>query len=668
MDLNIPLKGINIEENKIFNKRKELFEDLDEINIINEKNNLKLSLRKKKNAEYLNDIRQKRLKKLKLYLKENSNHINYDELINLIPKEIITEFETTKNKYNFYITFLNITEKEDPNFYIRMFVIYQIRIFLNNDIKNNSFPSNELLNSLLKLLLYEYTNEQINQKIKIQSEIIEILIILMSYNDIDNTNSVLYDEHFLFFLIDMLENVIYNIEFKINIFVLFNVMIKGPNTFNKIIFKCKLINKIENILSQINKDEQYIYILRLIFNIFDKLIEKENDDEEKMEEEIIPSYEEIKNYNLILFENTYDKLLILFNHYYEQYQKKYEELKNDNIPISMDSKIGNYYKIIIKLLKIINTSLLIEENITYINIIINNETSISMFLKILEIFSKEFFLSLNLNDNINMKINNNISLITNNSLKLNEKNNLYKKIKTIIYITHILTEIISSSDDKEAFPNFKNVYDTKMNLIMNYNIINYYSNLIKNFVCFNINPDYNLILRIEEFIYNFCEINKNNYFLVYKNYELIRELLLINQKNYNEDNLLLLIKFIINSISLYETEITRSIIFEIKIISIFLKFLENETETKEKMKSIKFILYALNSIIDSNTYRKCKLNRNLIIYEFNKNNANEILGKYAMILVDNDLYDIVNSILNNLDESDLLDNNELEELYNPSNY
>ena len=465
MDLNIPLKGINIEENKIFNKRKELFEDIDEINIINEKNNLKLSLRKKKNAEYLNDIRQKRLKKLKLYLKENSNHINYDELINLIPKEIITEFETTKNKYNFYITFLNITEKEDPNFYIRMFVIYQIRNFLNNDIKNNSFPSNELLNSLLKLLLYEYTNEQINQKIKIQSEIIEILIILMSYNDIDNTNSVLYDEHFLFFLIDMLENVIYNIEFKINIFVLFNVMIKGPNTFNKIIFKCKLINKIENILSQINKDEQYIYILRLIFNIFDKLIEKENDDEEKMEEEIIPSYEEI--------------------HYYEQYQKKYEELKNDNIPISMDSKIGNYYKIIIKLLEIINTSLLIEENITYINIIINNETSISMFLKILEIFSKDFFLSLNLIDNINMKINNNISLTTNNSLKLNEKNNLYKKIKTIIYIAHILTEIISSSDDKEAFPNFKNVYDTKMNLIMNFNIINYYSNLIKNFVCFN---------------------------------------------------------------------------------------------------------------------------------------------------------------------------------------
>ena len=668
MDANIPLKGLNAEENPIFKKRNELFEDLDEINIINEKNNLKLSLRKKKNTEYLNDIRQKRIKKIKLYLNENNNHINYDELIKTIPKEIISEFEKTKNKYNFYITFLNITEKEDPNFYIRMFIIYQIRNFLNNDIKNNSFPSNELLKSLLKLLLNEYNNEQINQKIKIQSEIIEILIILMSCIEEENTNSVLYDDPFIFFLIDMLDNIIYNIEFKINILVLFNVMIKGPNSFNKIIGKSELINKIENILSHINKDEQYIYILRLIFNIFDKLIEKENCDEEKMDEEIISSFEEIKNYNSILFENSYDKLLTLFNHYSEQYEKKYEELKNDNIPIQMDSKIGIYYKITIKLLKTINTSLLLQENLAYINLIINNETSISIFLKIMEIFSKEFFISPNLIEKINMKINNNIYLTADNSLKLNEKNNLYKKLKTITYITHVLTEIISSSDDKNTFPNFKTIYDIKMNLIMNFNIINYYSNLIKNIVCFNINPETNLILRIEEFIYNFCEINKNNYFLVYKNYELIRELLLINQKNYNEDNFLLLIKFIINSITLYETEITRSLIFEIKIVSIFLKFLENELEIKEKMRSIKFILYTLNSIIDSNTYRKCKLNRNLLIYEFNKNNANEILGKYAMILVENDLYDIVNTILNNLDESDLLDNNELEELYNPSNY
>ena len=38
------------------------------------------------------------------------------------------------------------------------------------------------------------------------------------------------------------------------------------------------------------------------------------------------------------------------------------------------------------------------------------------------------------------------------------------------------------------------------------------------------------------------------------------------------------------------------------------------------------------------------------------------------MLTDNDAYDLVNNILSNLDESDLLDNNEIEELYNPSEF
>ena len=76
----------------------------------------------------------------------------------------------------------------------------------------------------------------------------------------------------------------------------------------------------------------------------------------------------------------------------------------------------------------------------------------------------------------------------------------------------------------------------------------------------------------------------------------------------------------------------------------------------------------MNSIIDSNTYRKCHLNRNLIVYEFNKNNANEILNQCSLIFINSDIYDLVNKILDNLDETDLLDNKELEELYNPSDY
>ena len=335
----------------------------------------------------------------------------------------------------------------------------------------------------------------------------------------------------------------------------------------------------------------------------------------------------------------------------------------------MDSKSRIYYKIVILLLKLISKSFFINENKIYIRHILSNELCIPLLLKMMEVFAKEFFLNPNLSNNINMKINNEISLIGNSSLKLNEKNNLYKKFKTIIYITHILTEVISSSDDKNIFPNFDKAYNILMNLITKFNIINYYSNLIKNIVCFNIQPDLIFILRLEELIYDLCIIDENNYSLVYKNYELIKELLLLNIKYYSEKNFSLLIKFICHSIKLYETEITRTLIFDIKIISIFLKFLEKEYEQKDKkVEIIEYILYALNYMIDSNTYRKCKLNRNLIIYEFNKNNANEILGKYAVMLTDNDVYDLVNNILSNLDESDLLDNNEIEELYNPSEF
>ena len=194
-----PLKN-NFDSNLNKNRKSQLFEPIEEIDIINEKNELKLSLRKKHNNEIKAQKRKEQLKKSKLFIKEN-NSINYDELIKHLPQELIIEFTTTKNKYSFFMTYLNITEKDDPNFYIRMYTIYQISLMLNNDITNSSLPSDELLNSLLKYLVYEYQNKYINQKIQIQSEIIKILIICMSHIDIDNTNSILYDEQFIFFFI-----------------------------------------------------------------------------------------------------------------------------------------------------------------------------------------------------------------------------------------------------------------------------------------------------------------------------------------------------------------------------------------------------------------------------------------------------------------------------------
>ena len=658
MEINNPQKNLNINENTISTKRYQLFDNLDETSLIKEKNNSKISLRKKKNSEYITKIRKGKIKKLELYLNLN-NAINYDELLKEIPKEIISEFASTKNKYSFFIKYLSLTEKDDPNFYIRMFVIYQIHILSYNDITNSSLPSKELLDWLIKyLLFYEYNNDQMHKKIQIQSEIIQMLIIWVSYIQEDNSNSVLYDDHFIFQLMDLIDSNIYNVEFKINILQLFNVMIKGTNTFNKIMIKFELINKIEKTLSLIIKDDQYIFILRLIFKIFDYL----SDEDEEMK-----NTDNKENASkIIVFKNSYNNLILLFNHYYEEYQKRYDELKNSKTPISLDSKSRICYKIIIKLLKIINFSLYVEGNIFYICILINNQSSILLFLKILETFSKEFFISDNeIKDNdLSMEINNNILLKYQPSLKIKENNNIYKKFKTIKYITFILTEIISFSLDNNSFQNYNETYNIIMNMITKFNLINYYANLIKNLICFNIKPDNLLILRIEEFIYNFCEVDKNNYIIVYKNYDLIRELLFINEKYFNSDNFDLIIKFIYNSISLYETEITRSLIFEIKIISFFMKFLRNELgNNKKKYKNINYIIYVLKEIISSNTYRKCQLNRSLIIHEFNKNNATKILEEYAIKISDSDYY-LISDLLNNLDETDLLDSEQLEDLYN----
>jgi len=658
MEIKYQKKNVNLDENSISSKRDQLFDNLDETSLIKEKNNSKISLRKKKNTEYITQMRKEKLKKLDLYLKLN-NSISYEELFKEIPKEIISEFTSTSNKHYFFIKYLSLTEKEDPNLYIRMFVIYQIHAFINNDITNSSLPSKELLEYLIKyLLFYEYKKERINQKIQIQSEIIQMLIIWVSYIEEDNTNSILYDDHCIFNLMDLLDSEIYSIEFKIDILQLFNVMIKGNHTFNRII-KFELINKIEKTLSQIIKDEQYIFILRLIFKIFDYL---SNDEDEEM----INTDNNENTAKFIAFKNSYDKFILMFIHYYEVYQKRYEELKINKTPISLDPKSRTYYKIIIKLLKIINYSLYIEGNMFYINILINNQLTIPLFLKILDTFSKEFFISNNeIKDvDLSMEINNNILVKYQPSLKIKENNNLYKKFKTIKYIIFILTEIISSSLDNNSFQNFDYAYNETINLLKKFNIINYYTNLIKNFVCFNIKPDNFLILRIEEFIYNFCEVDKNNFKIVYKNYEIIRELLFINEKYFDSDNFDLIIKFIIHSIYLYETEITGILIFNIKIISFFLKFLGNELgNNKKKYNNISYIFYVLKEIISSNTYRKCKLNRNLIIHEFNKNNANKILEEYAIKVSDND-YNIISDLLSNLDETDLLDNEQLEDLYN----
>ena len=665
-DIDNPPNKMDNEEDNIFTKRHLLYNDDNEIKINTEKNNEKISLRKKNRYEYLKRLRKDKLKRIDLFC-NTKDTINYDEIIKQVPNEIISEFNSTKNKHEFYLSYLSLPDIKDPNFYIRMYVIEKIHNFVNNDITNSSLPSNELLNILLKYLVYNYKNEHFRQKIKIQTEIIQMLIIWVSYNEDDNTNNIIYDDQFIYFLFDILDNSLYSVEFKINILILFNYMIKGENTFNKIIQNFEIINKIEKILEGIKEDEQYIYVLSLIDNIFEYL-------GDNYEEIIINNNNNANNNKKVIpFENSYNNFILLLNNIYEKYQTRFIELKNNKIKISMDKPMRTYYKIIIKILKVINNSTFIEDNYFYISTIISNNTSLPLFFKIMETFSKEFFLPSNnaINSSASNQIMNRTQIANNiyiqSSSKMLEKNNLYKKFKVLIYLTHILNEIISTLQDHEK--EIGNNFDLNDRMISKFNLINYYNNLVKNFICAGVCPDKNLVLRIEELIYNYCESNKNNFKVVYQNYELIRELLNINIKNYNQENFQILLKFIIKSLSLYDTEITSSLIFNVKIVGTFVKYLEKEKDNYKNGKNITniaFILYALTIILDSKTYTNCKINRYLIILEFNKNNSLDIILQYTTMDVDKDDYIMINNIIDYLDESNSLDDKVVDEIYNPS--
>ena len=175
-DIDNPPSKMDNEEDNIFTKRHLLYNNDNEIKINTEKNNEKISLRKKNRYEYLKRLRKDKLKRIDLFC-NTKDTINYDEIIKQVPNEIISEFNSTKNKHEFYLSYLSLPDIKDPNFYIRMYVIEKIHNFVNNDITNSSLPSNELLNILLKYLVYNYKNEHFRQKIKIQTEIIQMLII-----------------------------------------------------------------------------------------------------------------------------------------------------------------------------------------------------------------------------------------------------------------------------------------------------------------------------------------------------------------------------------------------------------------------------------------------------------------------------------------------------------
>ena len=630
-------------DNNFFLNRQKLFQEKSELNPSNtteEKNNEKLSLRKKKNQNLLMKKRKAHIQNISQF-NQTIYSINYEELINQIPINIKQEFTSSKSKYYFYLKYISISNNDDPSFIIRMFIIYQILQHLNNDkMEDNMMPSPELIKNILQLFVQNYDINHLNQKYIIQSEILKIFIILSSYSDEDNTNSFVYEDQFQYYLYDILNDDTYEIGLKINILILFDNLIKGRNTFDKIIGKFEIFKIIEKILENLKSYENFIQVFKLINTIFSGLNEYYEDENEH-------KLSIINN-----LESLYNKILMIFIEFYENYKKLYEESKNEDLFLTFKPNGYYLYKNLKIIFSIINNSMFLDNNELFIKSLLSNNKILQIFLEILEKYITAF--SQNDPSSKHIQLINNIRINTNAN-----KNIIYKKTKIIIYITHILTEIISFSNLNENIKNY---------LLYNVNFLNYYTNLTQNIFLSNVSPDQTLILRITELIFNLCVDNKKQSSFIFHNYsEIIKVLFELSKKFYNKENFKLLITLINDSISLFDEQITKTIINKIHITNYIINYLKEETTKSTIDKEVvEIVLYLMYKLLDSETYKKCKFDRMKLVYEFQKANAYEIILQYSELLSDDD-YEIITAILVYLDYSDNLTSEQVEKLYNYDN-
>ena len=631
-------------DNNFFQNRQKLFLDkliLNPSDNTEEKNNEKLSLRKKNNQNLLMKKRKARIQNIPRF-NQTIYSFNYDELLKQIPINIKQEFASSNIKYLFYLKYISVSNDEDPNFIIRMFIIYQILQQINNvKMENNMMPSQELIKNILQLFVQNYDINHLNQKYIIQSEILKIFIILTSYSDEDNTNSFIYEEQFKDYLYDILKNNSYEIGLKINILILFNNLIKGRNTFEKIIGRFEILKNIEKILDNLKNYENFIQVFRLINTIFSGLNEY---------------YEDENEYQLSIInnlENLYHKLLTIFIEFYENYKKLYEESKNEDLLLTFKANGYYLYKNLKIIFSIINNSVFLYHNELFLKtLLLNNNIIIQIFLEILEKYVTSY--SQNDSSSIQIQLSNNIQIYANTN-----KNILYKKTKIIIYITHILTEIISSSSITE---------NVKYYLLNNVNFLNYYTNLTQNIFLSNVSPDQTLLLRLIELIFNICADNKKQSYFIFFNYsEIIKVLFELSKKFYNKENFKLLITLTDESISLFDEQITKIIINKIHITNYIINYLKEEaTKSTIDRETVKIVLYFMHKLLNSETYKKCKFDRMKLVYEFQKANAYDIILGYSELFSD-DNYEIITDILIYLDYSDNLTSEQIEKLYNYDN-
>ena len=245
----INLKSLNNDEYKNSkDKLKDKTITTEKNNLIEQRNNFNLSLRKQKiYSDIMKFRKSKKNKPNNLF----QNNINLIEIEKNIPENILLEFNYSKseNKISVILKNLNQENGKDLNFNIRFYCLIQLQNYLKE--------CSNILQKCFEIFYDENLEKNKTLKINIQNKLILIFIEITEEISEKNPDLLLYDEIFLKDLSRILNSNEYNNDFKNNIFKLIGNLIYEKPCFNKVNRIFNISQEISKFLSKIENDEHY---------------------------------------------------------------------------------------------------------------------------------------------------------------------------------------------------------------------------------------------------------------------------------------------------------------------------------------------------------------------------------------------------------------------------
>ena len=394
----INLKSLNNDEYKNSkDKLKDKTITTEKNNLIEQRNNFNLSLRKQKIYSDIMKFRKSKKNKLNNVFQ---NNINLIEIEKNIPENILLEFNYSKreNKISVILRNLNQENGKDLNFNIRLYCLIQLQNYLKENNTINLKECSKILQKCFEIFYDENLEKNKTLKINIQNKLILIFIEITEEISEKNPDLLLYDEIFLKDLSRILNSNEYNNDFKNNIFKLIGNLIYEKQCFNKVNRIFNISQEISKFLSKIENDEHY----NSIFFIMYIIIIHTNSDEDMSDKDYI-----------IYFNDIYLKLIFMLNYQY----KKYKNLYSEKIP---NIQLSPYYRNIKYLLRFFRACLH-KQNIKFYSwTLIQSKQFYETLVEILKDFNEEYY-----------KMDN-----SKNILKLNDKFSIEIKPKVGKYILY----------------------------------------------------------------------------------------------------------------------------------------------------------------------------------------------------------------------------------------